>query len=128
MFHHHTAEDPIRHAAYEITSHADPKVALLVASNPAGEGGAERSLYIHQDDVPGAVVALLTNTAFLKRAPADEHEALMLSAAADFIDAFREAMVPTFRERFQTAMDEATSDWDLKCRMAEVINDYENLR
>lgn len=124
----HTGEDPIRHTSFEVTGHADPTTALVVAQDSADEGAGSHALYIHQDDVAGAVVALLTNTRFVEAAPTSKHDERLIAAAQGFIDAFREAMVPTFRERFQKAMDEATSDWDLKCRMSRIVDDYENLR
>ena len=128
LIYQHTAADPIQGTYFEVTGHADPQTALVVAQKERDEGAGSHALYVHQDDVAGVVVALLTNTRFIESTPTNKHDERLIAAAQGFIDAFREAMVPTFRERFQKAMDEATSDWDLKCRMSRIVDDYENLR
>lgn len=133
LFHHHVATDQIRSARYEVTGHADPEVALIIsAPEPdAADTEHDHTLYVHRDDVPGMVVALLANTAFLEQQTdptINPVAARLVHVGQLFVDAYREAMVPQFRQRFQQAMDEATSDWDLKCRMATIVDEYEQLR
>lgn len=110
-----------------IDAHADPHIALI-----SSQGHAEREAsYIHAKDVPSAVVALLVSTQFTRFSELETSDPAMRKLkeiAQEFIHVFREAMVPSFREEFTKALDEAESDWDLKCRMASIINRYENLR
>ena len=53
---------------------------------------------------------------------------MLIDLATSFVDTFREGLIPQFREKFQAALNEAESDWDLKCRMARIVNEYEELR
>lgn len=128
IHHEHRSKDPIGRdgeGGVEIHSHADPEIAYITGSRDGAPAH-----YIHRDDVASAIVALIANTGFTTHVSedADKNELLLVQLADQFVDTYREAMVPTFRQRFREEIEQAESDWDAKCRMARVINEYESLR
>lgn len=109
-----------------IESHVDQGTAFLAIDG--ADGSRDNTGYITFDDVPSAVVALFASTSFTQIESADETTKKLQALATQFIDTFREAMVPCFRQEFQKAIDEAETDWDAKCRVSQIISRYENLR
>lgn len=128
----HLSADPICEDGRQlrIESHADEHTAFLAIDDTrqSREGHPDPVAYISAEDVPSAVVALFASTNFTALNAPDETTAKLQQLAGQFIDVFREAMVPSFRDEFKKALDEAKDDWDAKCRVSDIINRYENLR
>lgn len=128
----HHSNDPLcAGQSVQIGNYTDENIVLISPKTEDKNGFPQATgtaSYLHVDDVASAVVALLTNTGFTQREPVDETDARLQGLAADFIDTFREAMVPNFRDEFRKAIDEAEDDWDAKCRVNEIIRRYEQLR
>lgn len=118
----HSSADAVfpENRTVSVLPYAGPEIALI--------SGDSESMYLHADDLPSAVVALIAGTGFVDRKPRDAAETKLQALALEFIDTFREAMVPNFRESLQQAIDGAKDDWDAKCRAAEVVSRYDRLR
>jgi len=128
----HSGADPLHTDHREVTvGPTCTEGVALISSTPAGGRPHDGSIYIDRENTASAVVALLVSTGFCDSegvADADPHQQRMHELARAFVDAFREAMVPLFRERMRAALDEAEDDWDAKCRVSGIINEYESLR
>lgn len=123
----HTSADPISSGcSIEIGSHADDETAMIQLHRSSGTQDA--CGYLHRENAASAIVAIITGTQFLHHGGQHPAEAKLKELAQEFIDVFRETMVPHFREDLLAAVTEAETDWEAKCAAARIIDRYEDLR
>ncbi|WP_181272789.1 hypothetical protein [Brevibacterium oceani] len=124
LFYHHEYPDPLyEDRTVMVGGHADPEIALIAHK------GNDAAIYIPRSEVESVIVALAVGTSYVTRSRPDRvSKNYRPNAMSGFVESFREAMVPTFRDRMRAAIDAAEDDWAAKCAVTNIVNEYERLR